>query len=51
MNFRKNLHEIIKLLEAQIDSVRGEISLYKNKGAQLSGLFNPDAQGDFEDPM
>jgi hypothetical protein len=39
MNFRKNLEEIIKLLNQQIDSVREEIKIYNQKGGRVASLF------------
>jgi hypothetical protein len=39
MNFRKNLYEIIKLLNQQIESVREEIKIYNQKGGRIASLF------------
>lgn len=40
MNFRKNLYEIIKLLNQQIESVREEIRIYNQKGGRIASLFD-----------
>jgi WD40 repeat protein len=44
MTFRKNLMEIIKLLNQQIEGVRYEISIFKQKGGKIANIMGEEAR-------
>lgn len=48
MKFRKNLQEIIKLLNQQIEGVKYDIAVFKQKGGKVQNLMNVQSPAEGE---